>query len=110
MTDETETVERPQDTREPEQPEDVEAPDEEEDEEDHPLKPEPVRPMDPEEFEVIRLFLGPEDGQPYPVRWLATALGYKSSRQIHRWINGEVDIPRCVAKHMRRWSEQGYVD
>lgn len=83
--------------------------DQDQDEEHTP--PEPVKPMSAAEFEVIRLHLG-WDGEPYPIRWLATALGYESDRQLYRWMSeaNETPVPRVVAKHMRRWYHQGFVD
>lgn len=71
-------------------------------------RPSRPKPMDVEEFELIRFELGPP-GRSYPKTWLADALGY-SRRQLHRWLEpGGPPIPDPAAKLMRLYRSMGGV-
>ena len=70
-------------------------------------RPTQPAPMDWGEFELLRQVLGHAEHH-YPKAWLADALGV-SIRTLHRYANGEGEVPGPVAVLMRSWVAQGHV-
>jgi DNA-binding transcriptional regulator YiaG len=70
-------------------------------------KPRPVQQMDLAEWNLIRSELG-EGGKPYPITYLALALGVNVST-IYRWEDGSRPICARAGKLMRLFREAGWV-
>ncbi len=63
-----------------------------------------TRAMTPGELQALLLVLG-DGGKPIPLRIVAQRLD-RSTRQLIRYKAGEQEIPRLVARELRRWVQE----